>query len=142
MTLGMDVGLRPGDFVLDGDSAPSQKRGKPLSPIFGRCILRPNGCMDPDGTLYGGRPRDLRDIVLDGDRARRGELGPQFLANVRCGQTAGWTQMSLGMEIGLGPGDFVLDGNPAPLPKRGRQNFRPMFVAKRLDGSRWHLART
>jgi len=28
--------------------------------------------------------------------------------------------MTLGMELGLGPGDFVvLDGNPAPLPKRG-----------------------
>ena len=28
--------------------------------------------------------------------------------------------MPLGMEVGLGPGDFVLDGNPAPSPKRGR----------------------
>ena len=35
-------------------------------------------------------------------------------------------------------GDFVLDGDPAPLPKKGAEppNFRPMFVvAKRLDGS-------
>ena len=30
--------------------------------------------------------------------------------------------MPLGMELGLGPGDFVLDGDPAPL------NFRPMFI--------------
>jgi len=30
---------------------------------------------------------------------------------------AGWIKMSLGMEGGLGPGDFVLDGDPAPLPK-------------------------
>ena len=29
--------------------------------------------------------------------------------------------MPLGMEVGLGPGDFVLDGDPAPLPKRGPQ---------------------
>ena len=28
--------------------------------------------------------------------------------------------MSFGMEEGLGPGDFVLDGDPAPLPKKGR----------------------
>jgi len=29
--------------------------------------------------------------------------------------------MSLGMELGLGPGDFVLDGDPfAPSPKGGR----------------------
>jgi len=27
--------------------------------------------------------------------------------------------MPLGTEIGLGPGDFVLDGHPAPLPKKG-----------------------
>jgi len=31
-------------------------------------------------------------------------------------------KMSLGTELGLGPGDFVLDGDPAPLPspKGGR----------------------
>jgi len=27
---------------------------------------------------------------------------------------AGWIKMSLGMEVGLGPGDFMLDGDPAP----------------------------
>jgi len=51
--------------------------------------------------------------------------------------------MPLGLELGLGPVDFVLDGDPAPLLKKGAEppNFRPMFiVAKRLDGSRWHLA--
>jgi len=32
---------------------------------------------------------------------------------------AAWIKMSLGMEVGLGLGDFVLDGDPAPLPKRG-----------------------
>ena len=42
---------------------------------------------------------------------------PQFSANVRCGQTAGWIKMALGMEVGLGPGDIVLDGNPAPSQK-------------------------
>jgi len=33
---------------------------------------------------------------------------------------AAWMKMSLGVEIALGPCDFVLDGDPAPLPKRGR----------------------
>jgi len=45
--------------------------------------------------------------------------------------------MSLDMELGLDPGDFVLDGDPvAPSPKEGRTpNFRPMFiVTKLLDG--------
>jgi len=27
--------------------------------------------------------------------------------------------MPLGMEVGLSPGDFVLNGDPVPLPKRG-----------------------
>jgi len=27
--------------------------------------------------------------------------------------------MSLGTEVGLGPGDFVLDGDPAPPPQKG-----------------------
>jgi len=51
--------------------------------------------------------------------------------------------MPLGMEVGLGPGDFVLDGDPAPPEKKGTApNFRPMsIVAKRLDGSRRNLGR-
>ena len=35
--------------------------------------------------------------------------------------------MLLGMEVGLGPGDFVLDGDPAPVPKKGVQP--PKFLA-------------
>jgi len=30
--------------------------------------------------------------------------------------------MSVGMELGLGPGDFVLDVDTAPPPKRGRSH--------------------
>jgi len=48
--------------------------------------------------------------------------------------------MPLGMEVGLGPGNFVLDGDAPSLPKKGAEplpSFRPMsVVAKRLDGSR------
>jgi len=63
------------------------------------------------------------------------------------GQTAGWIKMKLGMEVGLGLIQSVLDGDPAlhpPLQKRGTAvpNFRPMsVVAKRLDGLRCHLVR-
>jgi len=35
---------------------------------------------------------------------------------------AAWIKMPvmpLGMEVGLGPGDFVLDWDPAPLTKKG-----------------------
>ena len=51
--------------------------------------------------------------------------------------------MPLGVEVVLGPGDFVLDGDLAPLPKNGVEPpyFRPMFiVAKRQYGSRWYMA--
>jgi len=37
---------------------------------------------------------------------------------VHCGQTVGRIKMKLGMQVGLGPGHIVLDGDPAPLPKR------------------------
>jgi len=45
--------------------------------------------------------------------------------------------MPLGMEVGLSPGEFVLDGDPASPPLKGHSppNVRPMsVVAKRLDG--------
>jgi len=34
--------------------------------------------------------------------------------------------MPLGMEVGLNPGEFVLDGDPAPSPKGGRSTL-PSF---------------
>ena len=66
--------------------------------------------------------------------------------SLRLIQTSGWIKMPIGMKVGLGPDDIVLDEDPASLsPKRGQSplpNFRPMsIVAKRLDGSKWHLAR-
>jgi len=89
------------------------------------------------------------DLVLDGDPAlfpkRRRSPGaepPQFSAHVYCGQTAGWIKMALGMEVGLGPVYIVLDGDTAPLPKKGQSppNFPPIFiVAKRHDASRCRL---
>ena len=47
-------------------------------------------------------------------------LGPtkHVLDGVCCGQMAAWINMPLGMEVGLGTGDFVLDGDPA-CPNRG-----------------------
>jgi len=44
---------------------------------------------------------------------------------------AGWIKMPLGREIGLSPGDIVLDGDPAPLPQKGRSpNFRPVYCGQ------------
>jgi len=61
-SLGMEVGLGPGDIVLDGDQAPLLKNGA-QPPIFGSRLLWPNGWMDQDATLigiYDGRPRPRR----------------------------------------------------------------------------------
>jgi len=37
--------------------------------------------------------------------------------------------MALGTEVGLGPGHIVLDGDPAPLPKKGGAEPPPQFSA-------------
>jgi len=58
MLLGTEVGFIP------GDPAPLPKKGGgALSPIFGPCLLRPNGWMDQDDTYYGGRPWPRRHCV-------------------------------------------------------------------------------
>ena len=42
---------------------------------------------------------------------------------------SGWIKMPLGVEVDLGPGDFVLDGDPAlPSPKKGTEP-PPQFSA-------------
>ena len=41
------------------------------------------------------------------------------------GQTVGWMKMKLGMQVGLGPGHIMLDGDPAPPPQRG--GSAPLF---------------
>ena len=57
------------------------------------------------------------------------EPPPQFSAHVYCGQTVGWIKMALalGMEVGLGPGQIVLDGDTAPLPQK--RDRAPQFLA-------------
>ena len=132
----------PGHIVLDGDPAPPPPKGH-SPPIFGPYLLRPNGCIDQDVTWYDARPQPRRLCVRWGPRSRSPKGGvapPKFLAHVYCDQTAGWMKLVRGMVVGLIPGDFVLDGDPAPLPQRGWSpppQFRPIsVVAKRLDASR------
>jgi len=52
----------------------------------------------------------------------------QFSAHICCGEMAGWIKMPLAMEVGLGPGDIVLHGDPAPPQKKGHS--RPQFSAR------------
>jgi len=45
----MEVSLDPSDIVLDEYLAPLTKKWA-QPPIFGPCLLWPNGCMDQDAT--------------------------------------------------------------------------------------------
>jgi len=81
----------------------------------------------------------LGHTVLDGTQLP--PTGDEFSAHVCCGQMAGWIKMSLGTEIGLGPGHIVLDGDTVPLPERGTAaplTSRPMSIVAK----RWPISAT
>jgi len=44
-----------------------------------------------------------------------------------CGQTVGWIKMPLGMEVGLGPGHIVLDGDWGPSSPPPNRHSQPIF---------------
>ena len=111
MSLGMELGRGPRDFVLHGNPSPLQTAG------WMKVVL---------GMEVGLGPGDF---VLDGDAVLFRQKGAEPLPNFRpisiemgqiyCGQTARCIKMPLGMDVGLSPGDFVLDGDPVPPPKKG-----------------------
>ena len=107
-------------------------------PIFGPCLLWPNGWLDQDATWYRDKPPPKQHCVRWGPISPKKDSSPTFRL-MYCGQTAGLIKMPLGTEVGCGPGDIVLHGNPALL--KGTQPL-PLFVhvyyGKRLDGSRYH----
>ena len=74
MALGMEVGLSPGDFVLDGDPALSQKMGRSPHPNF-----RPVYCGQTAAwikmSLGMELGLDLGDFVLDGDPVAPSQKG-------------------------------------------------------------------
>jgi len=59
----------------------------------------------------------------------KGHSHPQFSAHISCGQMAALIKLSLGMELGLGPGDFVLEGTPLSLPQKGGGAEPPQLSA-------------
>jgi len=133
MPLGMEVGLGPGDFVIERDPAPARQQGTAPTQFLAHVYRGKNGCVYQDTTWYGGRPQSRRHCVRWGPSSPSAKgahplkgHSPQFSADVRCGQRAGWTKMPLGTEVDLGPGHAVLDVDPAP-PVKGAQ--QPLFSA-------------
>jgi len=114
MPLRMELGLGPGDFVLDEDPDPLPKKEvKPSHQIFGPCLLWPSSWADQDGTWHEGRPQPRRLCVKwrpspppqkGAGEAPGAEPSPQFPAHFSCGQTAGCIKMPLGTEVCLGLG--------------------------------------
>ena len=134
----MEVGLGPGDFMLDGDPAPLPKRGRIEPPIFSAHVY----CGQTAGRIKIalGMAVDLSpgDFVLDEDPAtlpppQKGAEPPsKFSAHFYCGQTAECIKMPLSMEVGLSPGDFLFDGDPDPPPlpsKKNKSGRSPQFSA-------------
>ena len=131
MPLGMKVGLGPGHIVQMGSQPPSKKWAQP--PIFGPCLLWPNGRMDQDTKWYEGRPRPGPHCVRwrPSSPSSKGTHA-QCLAHVCCGQTAGWIKRPLATEVHLDPGDIVLDGNFATPKGRGHStpHIWPMYCGQ------------
>ena len=84
MPLGTEVNLGAGDVVLDGVAAPPKRGTAP--PVFGSCLLWPNGWMDEHTTWYGSRSRPRPHCIRRGpSSARTGHSSPPLSAHVYCG---------------------------------------------------------
>ena len=94
----------------------------PVCPVCDVGVLWPNGWTDQDEIWHAGRPRPWPHCVRWGPSSAppQGAVSPpQCSAHICCGQMAAWIKMVLGTEVGLSPGDFVLDRDPAPSQKGG-----------------------
>ena len=105
----------------------------PVCNIVGE--LWSNSWMDQDKTWHAGRPQPLPHCVRWGPSSPShiGAQPPIF------GSYLLWP---LGMEAGLGPGDFVLDREPAPPPQEGIFGPRLLWPNDRVDqDGTWHGGR-
>jgi len=80
--------------------------------------------MDQDTTWHDGRLRPGQHCVRCGPSSAPSGCSHQLSAHVCCGQRAGWIKMPHGREVGLGPGDIVLDGDSAT-----QKRIQPPFSA-------------
>jgi len=72
--------------VQCGPSYPQKKGHTHPYPMFGPCLLWPNGWMDEDAAWYGSRPRPRPHSTRRGPSSReRGTAAPFFSDRVYCG---------------------------------------------------------
>ena len=121
---------QPKGLYVVGTQPPPAPKKEAEPPIFDPCLLWPNGWTDQDGTWHEGRPWSSRHCARwrHSSPPQRG-IAPQFSTHIYCGQMAGWIQMPLDTEVGLGPGHIVLDGDPAHCPPPQRRGHSPQFLA-------------
>ena len=121
-----------------------------VCPVLSVCnvgVLWPSGWVDQDETLHACTPRPWPHCARWrlSSPPQKGGGAPSPIFRPFLLWTSGWMHQDATWYGGRPRlSDIVLDGDPAPSPKKGQIpliNFRPMsIVAKRLDGSRWHLA--
>jgi len=136
MPLGTEVGLGPGDIVLDGEPTPLPKRGQSF-PILWIKIC----------TWHGSRPQPRRLCVRWGPSPlpKKGGEAPSAIFGPFLLWTNGWMHQDATWYGGRPQlRGLCVRYVPIPLPKKGAEppsKNRPMFiVAKGIDGSRRHLA--
>ena len=89
MPLGMEVGLASTQAMLCsiGTQLPREKRHTHSSPIFGPCLLWPNGWMDEDANCYGSRPRHRPRGPSCPRKGHSSPLAPSFRSCLLCKKT-------------------------------------------------------
>ena len=85
-----------------------------VCPVCNVRALWPNGWTDQDETWQADRPRPWPHCAPSPKRAQPPNFQPISAGNGCMDQDATWYGA-----MGLGPGDFVLDGDPTPPPKWG-----------------------
>jgi len=73
----------------------------PVEPYFQHIVCQ------PQWPLPLGIVASLKFLAIE-------NMPPHFSAPVCYGQVAGWIRIPLGMEVCLGSGNIVLDGDPPP----------------------------
>jgi len=99
MPLGKELGLGPGDIVLDGDPQKGQ-----IPPNFRHMSIAVKRLDGSRCAWYGGRPRPWPHCVGWGSSSpNKGHVQHplHFSAHVYSGETDGWIKMLLGNEVDL-----------------------------------------